>query len=199
MNEAARVGATPGDRARLSVRWEAVAVGGLAISAGVYYAVCGLLIHMSFHSYGWDLGIFDQVLWSIAHGHGFHYSFRDMPYLGDHFQPMLALLAPLVFLKLGAAPILVVQGLAFGAAVVPLHAAVRRIAGGTPRAVLADGSPHPHQKKENSGDTPAPPAEEAAPPLHSPLAASEKGAVETGPGLAAETGGMVAAWGLSVA
>jgi len=104
-----------------------LAVGGLALSAGVYYAVCGLLIHLSFHSYGWDLGIFDQVLWSIAHGHGFHYSFRSMWYLGDHFQPMLVFLAPLVWLKLGAAPILVVQGLAFGAAVVPLHAAVRRL------------------------------------------------------------------------
>lgn len=129
MGEAARIGAKATARPRIRVSLSAIAVVSLALGAGLYYSVCGLLIHLSFHSYGWDLGIFDQVLWSIAHGHGFHYSFRDMPYLGDHFQPMLVLLAPLVFLKLGAAPILVVQGLAFGAAVIPLHAATRRLGG----------------------------------------------------------------------
>jgi uncharacterized membrane protein len=129
MSEAARIGAKATARPRLRMSLSAVALGSLALGAAVYYAACGLLIHQSFHSYGWDLGIFDQVLWSIAHGHGFHYSFRNMWYLGDHFQPMLVFLAPLVFLKLGAAPILVVQGLAFGAAVVPLHAAVRRLGG----------------------------------------------------------------------
>lgn len=129
MSDAARIDAPATTRQRVRISLSAIAVGGLALGAGVYYAVCALLIHLSFHSYGWDLGIFDQVLWSIAHGHGFHYSFRDMWYLGDHFQPMLVFLAPLVWLKLGAAPILVVQGLAFGAAVVPLHAAVRRLGG----------------------------------------------------------------------
>ncbi len=118
-------------RPRLRVSLAALLIGTLAVGAGTYYAVCGVLIHESFHSYGWDLGIFDQVLWSIAHGHGFHYSFRGIPYLGDHFQPMLVFLAPLVLLRLGPAPILVVQGLAFGAAVIPLYAATRRLGGST--------------------------------------------------------------------
>ncbi len=131
MSEAVRVGAPARAevRPRLRVSLSALLIGSLAIAAGVYYAVCGLLIHYSFHSYGWDLGIFDQVLWSIAHGHGFHYTFRDMWYLGDHFQPMLVLLAPLAWLRLGPGPILVVQGLAFGAAVIPLYAATRRLGG----------------------------------------------------------------------
>ena len=131
MSEAVRVGspARTGARPRLRVSLSILGISSLAIAAGAYYAVCGLLIHESFHSYGWDLGIFDQVLWSIGHGYGFHYSFRDMWYLGDHFQPMLVFLAPLVFLRLGPAPILVVQGLAFGAAVIPLFAATRRLGG----------------------------------------------------------------------
>ncbi len=131
MSEAVRGGsaARTGVRLRLRVSLSTLVIGSLAIVAGVYYAVCGLLIHYSFHSYGWDLGIFDQVLWSIGHGYGFHYSFRDMLYLGDHFQPMLVLLAPLIWLRLGPGPILVVQGLAFGAAVIPLYAAVRRLGG----------------------------------------------------------------------
>ena len=122
MSEAVRVGspARTGVKLRLRVGLSTLVIGSLAIAAGAYYAICGLLIHYSFHSYGWDLGIFDQVLWSIGHGHGFHYSFRDMWYLGDHFQPMLVFLAPLVWLRLGPGPILAVQGLAFGAAVIPL-------------------------------------------------------------------------------
>jgi uncharacterized membrane protein len=131
MSEAARVASAAQPAVQPRVNVNAIAIGGLALGASVYFSVCSLLIHWSFHSYGWDLGIFDQVMWSIAHGHGFHYSFRDMWYLGDHFQPMLVFLAPLVFLKLGPSPILVVQGLAFGAAVIPLHAAVRRLAGTT--------------------------------------------------------------------
>jgi uncharacterized membrane protein len=111
------------------VNLTAVAVVALALGAGVYYSICAFLIHYSFHSFGWDLGIFDQVLWSLASGHGFHYSFRDMPYLGDHFQPMLVLLAPLAWLELGPTPILALQGLAFGLAVIPLHAATRRLGG----------------------------------------------------------------------
>jgi uncharacterized membrane protein len=131
MSEAVRVGspARVEARPRLRVSLSTLTIGSLAIAAGAYYAVCGLLIHYSFHSYGWDLGIFDQVLWSIGHGHGFHYSFRDMQYLGDHFQPMLVFLAPLIWLRLGPGPILVVQGLAFGAAVIPLYAAARRLGG----------------------------------------------------------------------
>ena len=118
-------------RLRLRVSLSTLVIGSLAIAAGVYYAVCGLLIHYSFHSYGWDLGIFDQVLWSIGHGYGFHYSFRDMWYLGDHFQPVLVLLVPLIWLRLGPGPLLVVQGLSFGAAVIPLFAATRRLGGST--------------------------------------------------------------------
>ncbi|MEO8457426.1 MAG: DUF2079 domain-containing protein [Chloroflexota bacterium] len=132
MSDAVRIEAASASTSvatRLRVGWTAVAVGALALGAGVYYSICGLLLHYSFHSYGWDLGIFDQVTWSIAHGHAFHYSFRDMQYLGDHFQPVLILLAPLVFLKFGPAPLLVVQGLAFGIAVVPLFAATRRLGG----------------------------------------------------------------------
>jgi len=131
MSEAVRTRASTREAERSAIRISvsAVVLGFLAAGAAAYYAACGVLLHLSFHSYGWDLGIFDQVMWSIVHGHGFHYSFRSMPYLGDHFQPVLASTAPLVFLGLGPVPILVLQGVAFGAAVIPLYAAVRRLLG----------------------------------------------------------------------
>src|SRR6266571_5602718 len=112
-------------------------VAGGALLAGVYYSICGLLIHYSFHSYGWDLGLFDQVLWNTSHGRDFQYSFRDISYLGDHYQPVLWLLSPLPRLHLGPAPLLVAQGAAFGLAALPLYAATRRMAGETAAALLA--------------------------------------------------------------
>ena len=77
--------------------------------AAAYYMACSLLIHYSFHSFGWDLGVFDQLLWNLSRGNGWEYSFREMSYLGDHFQPLLLLLVPLVSLDTGPAPLLVVQ------------------------------------------------------------------------------------------
>ena len=129
---------------RLRIGWTTVALALLTAGAAAYYSACSLLIHFSFHSFGWDMGIFDQVLWSFAHGHGFYYSFRSMSYMGDHFQPVLMLLAPLVLLRLGPAPVLVAQGIAFAVAVVPLHAAVRNIVvrAGTPTPGRPEGRPY---------------------------------------------------------
>lgn len=105
-------------------------------AASAYFAALGLLLHWNFYSFGWDLGLVDQVLWNTAHGRFFEYSFRDMSYLGDHFSPALGLLSPLALLGLGPAPLLVVQGLAFGLAAVPLFHAVRRVAGSGPAWLL---------------------------------------------------------------
>ncbi len=124
--------ARPQSRRTRGIAPPLVIIVAVAIAVGAYYAAAGLLLHLSFHSYGWDLGIFDQVLWNTAHGRPFAYSFREMSYLGDHFQPVLLLLVPLVWLGAGPAPLLIVQGAAFGAACIPLFAAVRRLAGAAP-------------------------------------------------------------------
>jgi len=97
--------------------------------AAAYFAAIGLLQYFSFHSYGWDLGLFDQLLWNTAHGRWFEYSFRDYVYLGDHFQPVLLLLAPTAFLGAGPVPLLVIQGFALGAAVIPLYFAAKSCGG----------------------------------------------------------------------
>lgn len=94
----------------------------------VFYASCSLLIHASFHSMGWDLGIFEQVIWNSAHGHLFEYSFRPMTYNGDHFSPLLFLFIPFGWLN-GPEGLLVFQALVLAAAAVPLFFATRRMAG----------------------------------------------------------------------
>jgi len=104
---------------------EVVAVGVLVSLVAGYWAVCSLLIHRSFHSNGWDLGIIDQVLWNSGHGRLFEYSFRDISYAGDHWQPFLLVLVPLKWLHSGPELLLVVQAVVLAAAAIPLYAALR--------------------------------------------------------------------------
>lgn len=103
------------------------ALAALAIAGAAYYSAVSLLLHHSFHSNGWDLGIFEQVLWNTSEGRWFEYSFRQMRYLGDHWQPALVLFVPLDWLFDGADPLLVAQGVGIGLAVVPLWDATRRL------------------------------------------------------------------------
>src|SRR5688572_2204429 len=56
--------------------WEAAALLSLSGLFAAYWSICSLLIHRSFHSNGWDLGLIHQVVWNSANGRLFHYSFR---------------------------------------------------------------------------------------------------------------------------
>ncbi len=101
----------------------------LASLAAGYWAICSVLIHRSFHSNGWDLGLINQALWNTAHGRLFEYSFRDISYAGDHWQPFLLVLVPVKWVSAGPEPLLVVQAVVLAAAAIPLYAAVRQAAG----------------------------------------------------------------------
>ena len=126
---------------RLQVRPSAAAatVGVIAASvlAGLAYCWSSLSLHRSFHSNGWDLGLIDQVIWNSAHGRPFAYSFREMSYLGDHFQPFALVLSPVNWLFPGPEALLILQAVVLSAAAVPLFFAARRLAGSPPAAGLA--------------------------------------------------------------
>lgn len=66
---------------------------------------------------GYDLAIFDQVVWNSAHGRWFEYSFSTHSYLVDHRSFLLVLLVPLYWVVAHPMTLLVVQtiGLATGA------------------------------------------------------------------------------------
>ena len=85
----------------------------LAIAAAVWalLSVLSLLRHYTFHSSVYDVGIFDQVLWNTAHGRPFASSLSHMSYLGDHFSPSLALLAPIEWLPRSLDLLFLAQGL----------------------------------------------------------------------------------------
>ena len=65
---------------------------------GSYFAVMSLVTirrHVTFHSNGYDLGIFDQLIWSVSRGFPLESSILGYHFLGEHFSPILYLLAPL--------------------------------------------------------------------------------------------------------
>jgi uncharacterized membrane protein len=97
----------------------------VAAVATIYWAACSLLIHRSFHSNGWDLGLAHQVLWNSSYGRVFEYSFRDISYAGDHWQPFLLVLVPVEAVFHDAEVLLIVQAMALAVAIVPLYASAR--------------------------------------------------------------------------
>jgi uncharacterized membrane protein len=114
---------------RRSAAVEVAAVAAVVIAVAAYWATCSVLIHRSFHSNGWDLGLIDQVIWNSAHGRLFHYSFRDISFAGDHWEPFLLALVPLKWLGTGPDTLLAIQAVVLAAAAIPLYAASRAMAG----------------------------------------------------------------------
>jgi uncharacterized membrane protein len=91
----------------------------LATVAAIMYASLSVRIHRAFHSNGWDLGLISQVIWNTGRGRWFEYSFRNISYAGDHFQPALIIFVP-VLSAWGPEGLLVSQAVLLAAAGVPL-------------------------------------------------------------------------------
>lgn len=81
--------------------------------------------HHEFISAGYDLGIFEQAVWLLSHGHAPFSTVRGRNLFADHFQPSLALYAPLARLSLPDA-LLVTQATLLAAASPLLYVLARR-------------------------------------------------------------------------
>lgn len=104
---------------------EPVALGLIAAVFTTFWSLCSISIHRAFHSNGWDLGLIHQTLWNSAHGRLFEYSFRDISYAGDHWQPLLLVLVPLEWIHGGPEALLILQAVALAATALPLYASAR--------------------------------------------------------------------------
>ncbi len=96
-----------------------------AVLAGAFAAVTTwfvLMQHWSFRTGAFDLGIFDQAVHSYAQGHLPVSTIRDpnLILLGDHFHPILILLAPFHRVFPMAETLLVAQALFFAVSVFPI-------------------------------------------------------------------------------
>jgi len=94
----------------------------IALVCFAAYTALSVRLHQRMLTTGYDLGIFEQAVRSYAHGHLPVAELKGpgFPLLGDHFSPMLALLAP--FYRIWPTPVtlLVAQAALFAVAVVPL-------------------------------------------------------------------------------
>ncbi|MFE7326309.1 DUF2079 domain-containing protein [Streptomyces sp. NPDC057565] len=92
-------------------------------------------------THSFDLGIFEQAVRSYAHGHLPVSEIKgpDFPILGDHFSPILALVAPVYRLWPSAMALLVVQAALVAVSVMPLAVWARRALGSAAAVVIGVG------------------------------------------------------------
>ncbi|AEV83101.1 hypothetical protein ACWT_2082 [Actinoplanes sp. SE50] len=114
--------ATPVRRSGAVLAWSGA--GGLA----VIYLLLSLLNHRRLRTTGFDLGIFEQAVRSYAAGRPGLVPLKGpgFPQLGDHFSPVLALLAPLYRIFPTPVTLLVAQALLLAVAVVPIMSLAHR-------------------------------------------------------------------------
>ena len=94
----------------------------LALAYFALYSLLAVLRHRSYHSFGFDLGLYDQVFWNTTQGRWFESTMTQAmatPHsqLGDHFTPAFLAIVPFYYLYPHPETLLVLQtlALAFGA------------------------------------------------------------------------------------
>jgi uncharacterized membrane protein len=107
-------------------RSERRALGVVVVFFAVGYGLYGLFRHWNFGSSAYDLGIFDQVVWHLSRFEPPGSSIRGFSnFLGDHFFPVVALFAPLYWIRPGPETLIVAQALLFAASIVPVFVFMR--------------------------------------------------------------------------
>jgi uncharacterized membrane protein len=103
----------------------------IALATFAAYTTLSVARYMRLNPGSWDLGIYTQYVWQLAHLHAPVVAIRGPGFdlLGDHFQPIVALVAP--FFRLFPTPVtlLVAQALLAAVSVVPVCRAARVLLG----------------------------------------------------------------------
>ena len=111
-------------------RAEPFIVVALAVLYFLLYGILSVLRHVTYHSFGPDLGIFDQVFWNTTQGRLLESTMslaQPAPhsYLADHFSPVYLLLMPAYVLIPRPETLLVIQTLFLALGVWPLYLLAR--------------------------------------------------------------------------
>ena len=122
-----------------------VGVGLVTAIIAAIYSVYSLTLYYTFKTSAYDLTIFDQAVRSYSHFHlgisplkGVHNGFGpNFSVLGDHFSPIIAVLAPLYWIHNSPSTLLVAQAVLFALAIPSLWLFTRRAFGGGRKATIA--------------------------------------------------------------
>lgn len=98
-------------------------VAALAIAFAAAWSALAIWRHSIFNSSMYDLALFDQLVWNMAHGRFFESSIKGFYYLGDHVSPALVLLGPLYWLWDDVRMLLIFQAFAIAVSAIPFYAA----------------------------------------------------------------------------
>jgi uncharacterized membrane protein len=86
----------------------------------VGYSVCAVLKHLHFDT-SFDLAIYDQAIWHLSRFEAPASSVRGMSNVfGDHFHPVIALLAPFIWMVPRAETLIVAQSVLLAASIAPV-------------------------------------------------------------------------------
>lgn len=113
-------------RGRLRAAAPLVVAAGLVTLLGAISVYLALLRHISLHTDLFDTAYYTQVVWNTAQGRPFATSLKYTNFLGDHFAPLMAALAPFFWFFPGALVLQAAAALAVTSAVVPAYAILRR-------------------------------------------------------------------------
>jgi uncharacterized membrane protein len=115
---------------RLTIRFEPYVVAGLVLAYFVLYSILSVLRHMTYHSFGPDLGLFDQIFWNTTHGRPWESTMslaQPTPhsYFSDHFSPVYLLMVPFYAPFPHPETLLVIQTLMLALGAVPIYLMAR--------------------------------------------------------------------------
>ncbi len=94
----------------------------ILLGIGAVLLLAEALLHHRAFGTGYDLGIYDQVVWNLAHGRWFMTTlvYETGGYY-DHFEPILALIAPIYWLIPDVRVLLVIQSLMLALGSLPIY------------------------------------------------------------------------------
>lgn len=103
----------------------------LALIMSAAYGAVSIRRHLEMKTTSYDLGIFEQGVRSYAHLHWPTSALKGLgyPLLGDHFSPVLAVLAPVYRVAPSPITLLAAQALLCGISVLPITALAIRVVG----------------------------------------------------------------------
>ena len=115
---------------RLAIRFEPHFVAALTLAYFILYSVLSILRHTTFHSFGPDLGLFDQIFWNTTHGRPWESTMslaQPTPhsYFSDHFSPVYLLVVPFYAVFPHPETLLVIQTMMLALGVVPVYLLAR--------------------------------------------------------------------------
>jgi uncharacterized membrane protein len=114
----------------LAIRFEGWATAVIAVAYLVLFSALSVLRHETYHSFGNDLGLFDQIFWNTTQGRPFESTIslgvaQPHSFFGDHFSPIYWVLYPVYWLFPHPDTLLLLQTLALAAGVLPIYLLAR--------------------------------------------------------------------------